>query len=410
MQVAAWYKYRTMHHLSVPSRAIPLAFAFLLAACGGAASPSAPASSPAAASPAAAASSAAAKPAVASVAASAPASAKPAASASGGAAASAKPAAGASGGAAASAAAKPAASGGKITSFYSTVSPTFAPLWIAKEAGIFQKNGLDVDVQLLQNPQGTAALLANQVQLGLSGSADMLGPVTSGADLQALATFTNTYPYVFEVADNIKTPADLKGKKIGASQAGGSDYVALLSVLGKLNLDSQKDVNILFVGGIPQRTAALLGGNVVGTLTAPPETLQIEGKGYHSLIDVTSLNLPSATSTLTSHKAWIQANHATVQKFVDSLMEAAAREKADKAYAEQVMSKYLKQDDKQLLDISYDYAVKLTRDDLLLSPEIVQAVIEQAGYTGHQASEFMDMSVPQELNDNGFIKSLANSK
>ena len=59
----------------------------------------------------------------------------------------------------------------KISSFYSTVSPTFAPMWIAKEAGIFAKNGLDVDVQLIQNPQGTAALLSNQVQIGLGGAA-----------------------------------------------------------------------------------------------------------------------------------------------------------------------------------------------------------------------------------------------
>ncbi|HVA25309.1 MAG TPA: ABC transporter substrate-binding protein [Chloroflexota bacterium] len=316
--------------------ALPFSLAILLAACGGSANPPAPASSPAAASPSTV-------PSAVAKAASAPASA----------AASAKPPA------SAAASAKPVTSSaptpGKISSFYSTVSPTFAPLWIAKEAGIFQKNGLNVDVQLIQNPGGTAALIANQVQIGIGGAADLLGPVTNGADLQALATFTTTYPYVFEVADNIKTPADLKGKKIGASQAGGSDYVALLSVLSKLNLDFQKDVSILFVGGIPARTAALLGGNIVGTLTAPPETLKIEGKGYHSLIDVTSLNLPSATSTLTAHKAWIQANHASVQKFVDSLIEAIAREKADKPYAEQVMSKYLKLTDKTALDAAYNF-------------------------------------------------------
>ena len=319
----------------------PLALVCLLAACGGSAAPSAPASSAAAKPPASAAAAASAKPA-------ASAAAKPAASAS------AKPAASGSG--AASAAAKPAAGApGQIKSFYSTVSPTFTPLWIAKEAGIFQKNGLDVDVQLLQNPSGTAALLSNQVQLGLSGAADLLGPNTNGGDLIAMATMTSTYPYVFEVTKDIKTPADLKGKKIGASQAGGSDYVALLSVLSKLNLDFQKDVSILFVGGIPQRTAALLGGNVVGTLTAPPETLKVEGQGFHSLVDVTSLNLPSATSTLTAHRAWVDANHATVQKFVDSLVEAIAREKADKAYSEQVMSKYLKLDDKPSLDAAYDF-------------------------------------------------------
>jgi NitT/TauT family transport system substrate-binding protein len=337
----------------------------LLAACGGSAAPA-----PATSAAASVASSAAAKPSVV-------ASAKPAASA----ATSPKPAA------SAAASPKPAASGAagaatKLTTFYSTVSPTFTPMWIAKEAGIFQKNGLDVDVQLMQNPSGTAALLANQVQLGLSGAADMLGPVTSGADLVALATFTKTYPYVFEVVDAIKTPADLKGQKLGASHAGGSDYVALLSVLAKLKLDPAKDVNILFVGGIPQRTAALLGGNVAGTLTAPPETLAMDGKGYHSLLDVTSLNLPSATSTLTTHKAFIQSNRGTVQKFVDSLMEAAAREKSDKVFAEQVMSKYLKLEDKAALDAAYDFfALKMLPDVPDVRADQFKDSVEQLGKT-----------------------------
>jgi NitT/TauT family transport system substrate-binding protein len=270
----------------------------------------------------------------------------------------------------------------KIVAGHSNPIAESMHLYIAKEAGIFQKNGLDVDVQLMQNPSGTAALLANQVQLGLSGAADMLGPVTSGADLVALATFTKTYPYVFEVVDAIKTPADLKGQKLGASQAGGSDYVALLSVLAKLKLDPAKDVNILFVGGIPQRTAALLGGNVAGTLTAPPETLAMDGKGYHSLLDVTSLNLPSATSTLTTHKAFIQSNRGTVQKFVDSLMEAAAREKSDKVFAEQVMSKYLKLDDKAALDAAYDFfALKMLPDVPDVRADQFKDSVEQLGKT-----------------------------
>jgi ABC-type nitrate/sulfonate/bicarbonate transport system substrate-binding protein len=358
-----------------------LALALLLAACGGSAAPAAPTSSPPA-------SAAAPKPA------SAPASAKPASSAA------AKPAA--SGSAVASAAAKPAAGApGQIKSFYSTVSPTFTPLWIAKEAGIFQKNGLDVDVQLLQNPSGTAALLANQVQIGLSGAADLLGPNTNGGDLIAMATMTSTYPYVFEVSKDINTPADLKGKKIGASQAGGSDYVALLSVLGKLNLDFQKDVSILFVGGIPQRTAALLGGNVVGTLTAPPETLKVEGQGFHSLVDVTSLNLPSATSTLTAHRAWVDANHAAVQKFVDSLIEAIAREKADKAYAEQVMSKYLKLDDKPSLDAAYDFfALKILPSQPDVSAAQFSDTVENLG-KANPAIKSVDLS---KVIDDSFVQ------
>ncbi|HLY64675.1 MAG TPA: ABC transporter substrate-binding protein, partial [Chloroflexota bacterium] len=286
--------------------ALVLTAAMILSACG--ASAAAPPSS-APATPAAAAAST--KPA-----ASTPASGKPAASAAASAAASGKPAASASAGTQAvpPISGPPAPAGAtKLTAFYSTISATFTVMWLAKEAGLFQKNGLDVDVEYIQNPQGTAAMLANQVQLGLSGAADMLGPDASGADLTAYATFTKTYPYSLEVAPNIKTTDDLKGKKIGASQPGGSDYVALLAVLNKLGIDPAKDLSILFVGGLTQRTAAVLGGNVVGTLTSPPETLTLEKNGFHPLLDVTSLNLPSATSTLTAHKAWVQANKPTMQ-------------------------------------------------------------------------------------------------
>jgi NitT/TauT family transport system substrate-binding protein len=305
---------------------------------------------------------------------------------------------------AASASAPASATPGKISSFYSTVSATFTPMWIAKEAGIFQKNGLDVDVQLIQNPQGTAALLANQVQIGLGGAADVLGPITSGADLQLLATLTPTYPYIFEVADSIKTTADLKGQKLGASQAGGSDYVAMLAMLGKLGLDPGRDVNILFVGGIPQRTAALIGGNVAGTLTSPPETLVIEGKGYHPLVDLTTLKLPSASSTLMAHKAWIQANHGAVQKFVDSLVEAITREKADRAYAEQIMAKYLKLEDKAALAATYDFfALKI----LPTIPEVKAEQFKDAvDAIGKQNEKVRGLDLTTVI-DNSFVEDAA---
>lgn len=364
----------------------------LLTACGGSAAPASSAASLAA-------------PASAKPAASAAASAKPAASTSAAGAASAKPAASAGAQTVPPISGPPAPSGAvKLTAFYSTISATFTVMWLAKEAGIFQKNGLDVDVQYIQNPQGTAAMLANQVQLGLSGAADMLGPDSSGSDLTAYATFTKTYPYSFEVAQSIKTTDDLKGKKIGASQAGGSDYVALLAVLNKIGLDPSKDLSILFVGGLTQRTAAVLGGNVVGTLTSPPETLTLEKNGFHPLIDVTALNLPSATSTLTAHKAWAQANKATMQKFVDSLMQSLALEKADKAQTEQVMAKYLKIDDNAVLDATYDFFVQKMLPDV---PDVTAAQFKDTADSLGKANAAIKSVDLNSVIDDSFVQDAA---
>jgi NitT/TauT family transport system substrate-binding protein len=291
-----------------------------------------------------------------------------------------------------------------IRTYYSTVSATYTPLWLAKEAGIFEKNGLDADVRLMQNPSGTAALLANQVDIGLGGAADMLGPVTSGADLQVLATLTPTYPYVFEVPNDVKTPADLKGQQLGASQAGGSDYVAMLSMLPKLGLDPAKDVSILFVGGLTERTAVLLSGKVKGTLTSPPETLTIEKNGFHVLADLASLNLPAATSVMTTHKSFIQANRPVVQKFTDSLIEGIAREKKDKALAVQVMSKYLKLEDKTALDAAYDfYTGKILPDIPEVKPEQFKDAVDALGKSNEKIKA-IDLNA---ITDNSFVADAA---
>jgi len=174
-----------------------------------------------------------------------------------------------------------------------------------------------------------------------------------------------------------------------------------LSPIRHLRDDS---VNILFVGGIPQRTAALIGGNVAGTLTSPPETLVIEGKGYHPLVDLTTLKLPSASSTLMAHKAWIQANHGAVQKFVDSLVEAIAREKADRAYAEQIMAKYLKLEDKAALAATYDFfALKI----LPTIPEVKAEQFKDAvDAIGKQNEKVRGLDLTTVI-DNSFVEDAA---
>jgi ABC-type nitrate/sulfonate/bicarbonate transport system substrate-binding protein len=385
--------------------------AIVLSACGSAStapasSAAAPASSSAAsASPAAAAS---AKPAASAAApakpaASAAASAKPAASG----AAAAKPAASASG----AAAAAPSGSLPKVRIGWTSPSAIYTATWIANDAGYYQKYGIDGQLTYIEgDAKGTTVLVTNDMDIAMnSGTGTIDADIKGAADLvMALGMGDHTAQQVLSTP-KLSQPSDLKGKTIAIRQGSPSAQQNLVQALAKFNM-TLKDMNVAYLGDYGAMIAALQANQIDAALMTTDSAGIAVKNGDKVLIDVESMHIPTANTPANTRRSFLAQHRPEFTAFAKAEADGIHRLKTDKAYAEQVMSKYLKQDDKQLLDISYDYAVKLTRDDLLLSPEIVQAVIEQAGYTGHQASEFMDMSVPQELNDNGFIKSLANSK
>ena len=299
--------------------------ALLLAGCGGAAQP-APSSAPA---------STAAKPA-ASVAA------KPSASAA------AKPAA--------SAAAKPAASGlTKLLVPFSATSADTVPSWVSYEAGYFEKNGLDVNLQYVAGgPKTLAALMSSQGQLSEQGGNEAMSAVAGGADLVLIAGLMPVYPFKLEAIKGINSLEDLKGKKLGVSSIGGTADVALRLFLQKHGIDPDKDVQIIAVGDPATVLGALKSGAISAALQAPPNLLQAEAAGTHPIGDLAGDKIPNAQTSLTVQRSWLNANRPIAQKFIDATIQGLVRIHQDKALAEQVLAKYTKYTDPKGLDATYD--------------------------------------------------------
>jgi NitT/TauT family transport system substrate-binding protein len=330
-----------------------------LAACGGGAAPAVSSAAAASAQAPSAAASASTKPAASAAAstkpaASAGASTKPAASGAGPA--SAKPAASGS----ASAAAKPAASGGaqtKIIASYSEVSAANLQSWIAKDGGYFEKNGLDVDLRLIESTTGVPAVISGEVQVGQFGGSEALAAAVGGANLTVTATLSPVLPYTFLAAPDIKTRQDLTGKKVGVSKIGSSSDTALRAGFAKLGIVPDKDVSVISVGSRAAQTAAAQSGAVQGELSHPPDSIELEKIGWHQLFDFTSLGLVSANTTVAASNTWLGAHKDVMQKYIDSEVQAEARAKKDKPFAESILKKYMKIEDQQALDETYDFYV-----------------------------------------------------
>ena len=103
---------------------------------------------------------------------------------------------------------------------YGSLSTSYAPIWIAGEAQLFQKNGITAEVLYLESALVRTALIAGDIAMGGMSGTTMAAPRLQGADPIIIASFLNSLQYRLVVRPEIKTPAQLKGKRVGVAGFG----------------------------------------------------------------------------------------------------------------------------------------------------------------------------------------------
>lgn len=290
-----------------------------------------------------------------------------------------------------------------MTVAYSNVSATIMPEWVAQDAGIFQKHGLEVDLQYAASATSVSAVVSGQMQVATVGLSEVVGAITGGADLLVIATQVPAYPYYFEVAPSIQSAADLRGKAVGISRTGSSSDIATRVVLKKFGLDPDKDVQLVQTGSVTDRGAAMQSGAIQAAVASPPETLAAERLGWHKLYDLAGLGLPAVTLGLVVQRGYRDANRAVLQSYVDSVVEGIALTKSDRARAEALLKSNVNIEAQEDLDVTYDYYSGNT-----LLPSLPYPRPEQFGDTlailGQSNEKIAGLDVTSLL-DPSFVKS-----
>jgi ABC-type nitrate/sulfonate/bicarbonate transport system substrate-binding protein len=252
--------------------------------------------------------------------------------------------------------AAPSATATPLTVAYSNIGGDHLSSWVAKETGVFARNGLDVTLQLGGGGTKTAAaLLANDYQLVEMGGSEAASAAANGADVVIVAAPSQVYIYKLIAAAGISSVAGLKGQKLGISGTGSSSDIAARVLLQHAGVDP-KDVTFVSVGDVATRQAALLNGAVQAEMDAPPQSFRLESDPrFHVLVDLTAEKLPAVSATIVGQRSWVNANRPVVQRYVDSVIEGAVRVKQDKAAALAAMRKYTQFDDEQGLSAAYDF-------------------------------------------------------
>ena len=296
----------------------------------------------------------------------------------------------------------PAASAVALHVSYSNLIADNLPEWMAFESGIFTQNALDVTLDNIASSTGIPAILSGQVQLGHLGGSETVSAAVAGGDLVIIAITGPVYPFVFMAPSSIASVEQLKGKKIGVSNIGSSSDIATRVMLNKVGLVPDQDVTIVAVGSLQNRMAALLNGAIDGGVAQPPDQLALEDKGFHVIYDLAAQKLPSVGDCIVVQRTWLNSNHAVVQRYIDSIVQAIALSRSNKEQSIPVLGKYLHNDDQRALGVTYDFFVgNVTPQYPVVSSTLFADAVEQLGATNDKIKSF-DVN---SLLDNQFVQS-----
>jgi len=137
----------------------------------------------------------------------------------------------------------------KVKVGYLTLGSGYANIWVTKDAGIFEKYGLDAQLVYIPPRLIAVAMLAGEIQLGMGGAGGMIEATLRGADFVALGSIQKTPSVSFLVTrKEITKPIQLKGKKLGISRIGAAPHRILELALPMVEIDPKKDVTFLEIG------------------------------------------------------------------------------------------------------------------------------------------------------------------
>jgi len=299
----------------------------------------------------------------------------------------------------------------KIRISYSSVDASNAIWYVARDAGLYRKNGLDVDLIFIPSTTtSVASLLAGDVPVGNASGGGVAAAVVGGANLVIVGCYLNTLPYELVVHESVKSPEELRGKSIGISRVGSASDVAARALVRGLGLEPDKDVPILQVGGAPERAAAFRTGRIAG-FPSPPGIIHLaKGMPHRVLISTADFHkrfeFPFICATTT--KSYLSRQRDTVKKVLMALIEATQFFKTHKEESKKILAKYSRQNNEAYLENSYTALVKLYDRVPLITRAGVETQIRDALARKPGArlrfEDIADESIVRELERSGFIE------
>jgi ABC-type nitrate/sulfonate/bicarbonate transport system substrate-binding protein len=310
----------------------------------------------------------------------------------------------------------PALAATKISFPFTPISGASLPWWIAKESRFYEKHGLDVDmVYVGASPVIIQAMLGGQAGVGAGGGPPLVTNVLQGGDIVQVAT---TIPYAIQsliVRSDIKTPADLAGKKIGISRLGAIPHYTLQAIVKLYNVQG---INIVQTGTTTQAITSLSQGLVDGIITSAPFTFRLMKDGYREFVgpkDFRKAGVEFLIQGLVARKSFAVKNREVVMGMIKATMEGVRQIFVNEKHAKSVLAKYTRQTDPDILDQTYRFALDIFIKDPTVTANSIRPIVQQSAEfnlvdakaaSSTPLTAYYDNSYVEELKRSGWLAEL----
>src|ERR671924_2207783 len=285
----------------------------------------------------------------------------------------------------------------------------FAPLWVTKEAKLFEKYGNQVQLIFIQGASSAAAaLISGDAQVGMFSPQVVIETTMKGLDLTMFGRLGNSMDNRIFGKKGIKSIKEVK--RIAISRFGSNADFAARYLIQREGLRPDVDVALLQVGNQSNRIAAVETNNADAAMLTPPMTLQARKLGMTLLVDASKLNIPYSSLFFVSRRPYLAKTRADVVNLTKAMIEGVHVYKSDKEFSLRVLAKYMKVQAREILEENfreYDFPLRPYP-----SREYYELPIQEVGKKDpkilkENPERFTDMSLVKELDSSGFIDKIS---
>jgi NitT/TauT family transport system substrate-binding protein len=287
-------------------------------------------------------------------------------------------------------------------------------LVVAQQQGFFRKHNLDAQLVLMPNaPIAFSALTAGESQFYYGAtSGTSLGAVVNGLDGVFVAGFIHRLVGAFSVGRAIKTPADLKGKKIGVASLGGGNWMFTMLAFDHWGIDPKRDgVTFRIIGDTGVRAQSIATGVIDGSILGYSHAAILQRQGYPILADLAELNIPFQDSGLFTRKSFLAQHPETVESVLRALVDSVAfiQEPENKTAVLKNLSQWLRLPKPDDALEGYEFMRKMYARRIFPTPDGVRNAIRLLTTTNEKfgrlrAEDVIDDRIVRKLEKEGLLQ------
>ena len=281
-----------------------------------------------------------------------------------------------------------------------TASPSHLPIWVAKDAGYFERNGLNVEpVQIRGGSLITLAILTGELPFSGAGAESVIAARASGGDIILLACPVDADPVYLITRPEIKSAQDLKGLASAVTRYGSTTHFYLRAALKHVGLNPDKDMTILQLGAGPEMVIALDRGAIAAAALTTRYAIPFLQRGWPVLVDLSSTDLVYPSSCVTSSRAFIRTEPKTTHEFLRAYVAGIRLIKKDLRFAEKSFAKWMREKDGAIVKKTVEAYARIMKPAPYVPDKGIENVIQDLIKARPEFKEYIGW--PEPFRENG---------